>query len=86
MKLGGHAWEKAGPCWYLALTDLLSRRATFADAAVGTATAADRLYGAAAARVVREAWEAVGVGTGATRTPARARAKARPRRKVGRAA
>ncbi len=79
MRLGGHAWDRAGPSWYLALTDLLSRRATFADAAVGTATAADRLHGPAAAKIVRDAWEAVGVGTGAAATPARPKAKAAAR-------
>lgn len=62
MKLGGSAWEKAGRIWYLALKDLLSRRAQFADAALATTSAADRLFGAATARIVRDAWEAVGVG------------------------
>ena len=58
---GGHAWEKAGRIWYLALTDLLSRRATFADAALATITAAERLFDAGAARIVRDGWDAVGV-------------------------
>ena len=77
MKLGGNAWEKAGRVWYLALTDLLSRRATFADAALATATAADRLFGAAVARVVREAWSEVGV-----EAPAAKRTASRPRKQV----
>ncbi len=77
MKLGGNAWEKAGRIWYLALTDLLSRRATFADAALGTVTAADRLQGASAAKVVREAWEAVGVALPGKRLPAPGGARAR---------
>jgi Zn-dependent metalloprotease len=59
--LGGYAWERAGRIWYVALTDLLSRRAQFSDAALATVTAADRLYGTAAARSVEKAWEAVGV-------------------------
>ncbi len=80
IKLGGHAWEKAGRIWYLALTDLLSRRAEFADAALGTMTAADRLFGASAARAVEEAWAEVGVTPAAVRTAARG--GARPRRKV----
>ncbi|HET6438599.1 MAG TPA: M4 family metallopeptidase [Anaeromyxobacter sp.] len=76
MRLGGYAWEKAGRIWYLALTDLLSRRAQFADAALGTATAAGRLFGTAAERMVRDAWEEVGV------RPAAARPTARSRRRV----
>jgi Zn-dependent metalloprotease len=79
MKLGGHAWEKAGRVWYLALTDLLSRRATFADAALATVTGADRLFGAAAGRAVRQAWSEVGVEASAT--VARI-GGSRPRRKV----
>ncbi len=80
MKLGGNAWEKAGRIWYLALTDLLSRRATFGDAALATVTGADRLFGPTAVRAVRQAWSEVGVeaasGAGARRAPGR------PRRKV----
>jgi Zn-dependent metalloprotease len=76
MELGGFAWEKAGRIWYLVLTDLLSRRATFADAALATVTAADRLFGESAMRAVRKGWEAVGVSA------ERSRAVARPRRKA----
>ncbi len=68
MELGGYAWEKAGRIWYLALTDLLSRRAQFSDAALATIAAADRLFGDQAARAVRKGWEAVGVSA----APARA--------------
>jgi Zn-dependent metalloprotease len=68
MKLGGKSWEKAGRVWYLALTDLLSRRAQFADAALATATAAGRLFGATAERAVRDAWEQVGVAATAVRS------------------
>jgi Zn-dependent metalloprotease len=75
-ELGGHAWEKAGRIWYLATTDLLGREAQFADAALGTMTAARRLFGAAAERVVRDAWEAVGVKAAAARGGARRRRKA----------
>jgi Zn-dependent metalloprotease len=67
MELGGFAWEKAGLIWYLALTDLLSRRAQFCDAALATVTAAERLFGPAAARTVRKAWETVGVAAAASR-------------------
>lgn len=81
MKLGGNAWEKAGRIWYLALTDLLSRRAQFVDAALATVTGADRLFGAAAARAVREAWAEVGVEAAAAARAAR-RAAGRPVRRV----
>jgi Zn-dependent metalloprotease len=77
MKLGGYAWERAGQAWYLALTDLLSRRARFTDAALATTAATDRLFGAGAARIVRDAWEAVGVGTAAARPKAKAKRGAR---------
>ncbi len=65
-ELGGHAWEKAGRIWYLAMTDLLGREAQFADAAFGTMAAARRLFGAAEERVVRDAWETVGVKAAAS--------------------
>jgi Zn-dependent metalloprotease len=81
MKLGGYAWEKAGRIWYLALTDLLSRRARFADAALATVTGADRLFGASAARAVRAAWAEVGVETASAAGTAR-RATARPGKRV----
>ncbi len=71
MKLGGYAWEKAGRIWYLALTDLLSRRAQFADAALATVTGAERLFGPATARAVRDAWGEVGVDAGAAASAAR---------------
>jgi Zn-dependent metalloprotease len=58
---GGHAWETAGRIWYYALTDLLGSSSTFVDAALATISAADRLFKGRAARVVRDAWEAVGV-------------------------
>ena len=80
MKLGGYAWEKAGRVWYLALTDLLSRRAQFADAALATITGADRLLGATAARAVRQAWSEVGVEAASTRLSTRR--EARPRKRV----
>jgi Zn-dependent metalloprotease len=70
MKLGGYAWERAGRIWYLAMTDLLSRRAQFCDAALATVTGADRLFGADAARAVRDAWEAVGVSAVASKAAA----------------
>jgi Zn-dependent metalloprotease len=59
--IGGHAWEKAAPIWYLAL-GMLHSTATFADAAAATARAAENLFGAGAElNAVREAWRGVGV-------------------------
>jgi Zn-dependent metalloprotease len=81
MKLGGNAWEKAGRIWYLALTDLLSRQAQFADAALGTVTAAERLFGAAAARSVRHAWSEVGVEAAAS-SASSARGASRKKKRV----
>jgi Zn-dependent metalloprotease len=58
---GGPAWRKAGSVWYLALTDLLGERASFADAAEVTTAVAGRELGKDAAEIVRGAWNAVGV-------------------------
>ncbi|HEU4846236.1 MAG TPA: M4 family metallopeptidase [Burkholderiaceae bacterium] len=60
--LKGHAWEKAGPIWYRALS-LLSSTATFAEAAQATTQAAVMLYGANSAeqQAVQSAWKEVGV-------------------------
>jgi len=60
-KLGGSAWEKAGPIWYNALTTKLQESAQFVDAAQATVAAAAELYDPAAETAVREAWEEVGV-------------------------
>jgi Zn-dependent metalloprotease len=61
-RLGANTWEKAGPIWYRALS-LLTPEATFADAAMATAQAAELLYGAGSgeADAVRAAWREVGV-------------------------
>src|SRR5207253_4255623 len=58
---GGPAWRKAGRVWYLALTDLLGEKASFADAARATIAVAEKELGKDAAEVVRGAWSAVGV-------------------------
>jgi Zn-dependent metalloprotease len=77
--IGGHAWEKAAPIWYHALS-LLHPDATFADAAAATARAAQDLFGAGAVvDAVREAWRAVGVGAPKTRATTKARSRARAR-------
>jgi Zn-dependent metalloprotease len=81
MKLGGNAWDKAGRAWYLALTDLLGRTAQFSDAALATATAASRLFGAGAGKLVREAWAEVGVAPSTSQALAR-RTGARRRRRA----
>ncbi len=73
--LGGHAWERAGVAWYLALTDRLDATAQFTDAAEATVEAAGELFGAAAADAVRAAWTAVGV-------PSHASRRTRPRRRM----
>ena len=61
VKLGGYAWEKAGPIWYHALCNTLSRKSDFASAAQATAISANLLFGAAAEAAVRAAWHEVGV-------------------------
>ena len=63
MVIGGHAWERTGLVWYLALRDHLRRTSTFARAATATTEVAGRLYGpgSRAQRAVRDAWRQVGV-------------------------
>lgn len=58
---GGSAWLEAGRVWYLALTDLLGEKASFADAAAVTTMVAGRELGKDAADIVRDAWSEVGV-------------------------
>ncbi|MFM7230791.1 MAG: M4 family metallopeptidase [bacterium] len=74
----GFAWQHAGPAWYEALTNMLSPMADFRDAARATVDAAAAQAGLDAARVVRAAWEAVGVRTTARR---RTRRVAEPERR-----
>jgi Zn-dependent metalloprotease len=62
VKIGGHAWERAGRIWYLALTEHIGPRAGFADAAQATIAAASELYGAGPEQEhVAAAWEEVGL-------------------------
>ena len=65
--LGGHAWERAGRIWYVALRDRLRRNSGFERAAALTLEVAEDLFGAASeeARTVRRGWEGVGVEAGA---------------------
>ena len=58
---GGFSWEKAGAVWYHALCNTLGRQSDFAGAARATASSAQMLFGAAAEKVVRDAWAAVGL-------------------------
>jgi Zn-dependent metalloprotease len=61
-KLGGYSWDKAGLIWYAALRDQALRpTAKFADFANITVANANRLFGAAEAQIVRDAWKQVGV-------------------------
>jgi len=61
MKLGGHAWEKAGRIWYHALCNTLARKSDFTGAAQATAMSARALFGAPVEVVVQAAWAEVGV-------------------------
>jgi Zn-dependent metalloprotease len=61
---GGKVWEKAARIWYDAFTTGLTDEATFEHAAAATETSARRLFGEGDAKVVAEAWRAVGVETG----------------------
>jgi Zn-dependent metalloprotease len=64
LKLGGHAWEKAGRIWYETLRDPRVRaNATFGQFAGVTVATARRLYGAGSgeANAVAECWKSVGI-------------------------
>src|SRR5262245_25836570 len=66
IRLGGHAWERAGQIWYVTLRDRLREDSVFQDCADATFDVARELYGADSVeqRAVREAWDVVGVKTG----------------------
>jgi Zn-dependent metalloprotease len=59
--LGGHAWEKAGRVWYVALTDKLEPTSQFEDAATATVEVARELFGEEVERAVTAAWTGVKV-------------------------
>jgi Zn-dependent metalloprotease len=64
LKLGGHAWEKAGRIWYETLRDPRVRpNATFHQFAGRTLATAGRLFGvgSAEANAVEACWKGVGV-------------------------
>lgn len=85
---GGYAWEKAGRIWWRAFTEKgrMSQRASFREAARETIDVAGLMFDSRAAKLVAEAWEAVGVVPTATRKPAPKPApptrKAPPKRKT----
>jgi Zn-dependent metalloprotease len=68
LTLGGHAWERAGRIWFDTITGELSPRATFAEFAAATATAAVSRYGDGSAEhlAVLQGWSTVGVPIGDT--------------------
>lgn len=67
-KLGGNAWETAGPIWYDTIIGDLAADATFHDFAAATTTAAVARHGARSPEhvAIREAWSTVGVTIGDT--------------------
>ena len=66
VELGGYAWEKAGQIWYKTLTDKLSERSTFQDAANMTFEVAGELFGSRSLeqQAVRKGWSEVGIAAG----------------------
>lgn len=61
-ELGGHAWERAGQVWFDVVTGGdIAPDVDFAGFARATEAAAQDRFGAEVARVVRSAWEQVGV-------------------------
>lgn len=65
-EIGGYAWEKAGLIWYKTLTEKLTARATFQDAADQTFEAAGELYGTGSLEqnAVKTGWAEVGITIG----------------------
>lgn len=66
LELGNYAWEKAGRIWYKTLTDKLSTRSTFQEAADLTYESAGDLFGAGSLEqaAVRTGWMEVGIPIG----------------------
>jgi Zn-dependent metalloprotease len=59
--LGGYAWERAGRVWYVTLTERLTPKSQFTDAAQASVEVARELFGGDVERAVTDAWTAVGV-------------------------
>lgn len=70
MELGGHAWEKAGQIWYVAMSEKLFATADFNDAARLTYSAAGELFGKGSLeqKAVRFGWTEVGLSVGEIET------------------
>jgi Zn-dependent metalloprotease len=67
IEMGGYAWEKAGQIWYKTLTDRLSARSNFQDAANLTFGMAGDLFGVGSLeqQAVGTGWLEVGITPGA---------------------
>lgn len=63
VRLGGHAWEKAGRIWYITLRDKLRPNSTFTDAVEMTIQVAAELYGSESKEqeAVKASWTDVGL-------------------------
>lgn len=63
LELGGHAWERAGRIWYVALRDRLGRTSDFEYAASRILDTAAREYGVGSDEynAVWKGWDAVGI-------------------------
>jgi Zn-dependent metalloprotease len=70
-ELGGHAWERAGKIWYVALKDKLSANSNFQNCAALTYQAAGELFGAGSIeqQAVQKGWAEVGLTVGGTPPP-----------------
>jgi len=66
VELGGYAWEKAGRIWYKTLTEKLTERSTFQQAADLIYEAAGEMYGTGSLEqiAVRKGWSEVGITIG----------------------
>ena len=66
VELGSFAWEKAGQIWYKTLTEKLTERSTFQQAADLTFEAAGELYGTGSLEqnAVQTGWAEVGISIG----------------------
>jgi len=59
---GGYSWEKAGQIWWKAMSSgRVPSRCTFIQFADVTTEVAEELFGEDAAKIVRDAWNEVGV-------------------------
>jgi len=62
VEFGGYSWEKAGQIWWRAMnSDRIPARCTFLQFADVTTDVAEEIFGDKAAKIVRSAWNEVGV-------------------------